>query len=84
MNEQITEKGIAAAIKVLEDSGFRGYLSKSISNPTENSIRLIAVCEKYIEVSVAKGDARTEQEIHDGILVHLLQTHLQEAVSTMN
>jgi hypothetical protein len=81
MTEQISEKGIEFALRILTASG---DLPEPTDNPIETHIRLIAACEKYIETSKARADVRTEQEERDCLLVYYFQAYLQDIVSTVN
>ena len=78
---RISDKGIELALRILTASG---YLPKPADNPVETHIRLIAACEKYFEASKNKGEARTEQEEQDVLLIYFFLLYLQDAVSAVN
>ena len=80
---RITEKGIDAALIVLERDGYL-VEEPSETNSVSNYVYLNKVCLKYIEDSKVKGDARTQQEEKDGILIAYFQAYLQDTLAKIN
>jgi hypothetical protein len=83
MNDQhqITENGIIVAAEILvRDGFFKG-------NPSGSHADLFAAkaaCRKYIEASVAKGDARSEQDCADAVLIAYFEAYLEDVTRKIN
>jgi hypothetical protein len=74
---RLTEEGMQEALTVLENSGF---LPEAGDDEDINTLALRTACEKYVDASRAKGDARTDRECQDAMLVSFLQAHLEALV----
>jgi hypothetical protein len=79
----ITEKGIDVALVVLEREG---YLTQDPHEPliVSDYVYLNKICLEYMEASKAKGDARTQQEEKDGILIAYFQAFLEDTLKKVN
>jgi hypothetical protein len=80
MGEQqyrLTDEGVQDAIEILERGG---YLPEASDDEALNTFALKAACAKYIAVSVAKGDARSDQECQDALVIGFLDAKLQDTV----
>ena len=78
---KITEKGMALALEILVRDGF------FTENPNGNAADLFATkaaCRKYIEASVAKGDARSDQEGQDVIMFAYFEAYLEDVTRKLN
>jgi hypothetical protein len=77
---RITDEGIQEAIEILDRGGF---LPEPLEDEALNTLQLKTSCAKYIDASRAKGDARTDQEERDVIIVFLFEAHISARVRRM-
>jgi hypothetical protein len=74
--DRITQKGIDYSLELLNKGG---YLTEPPTDwQTLNLLTLIDACEKFIEDSKKKGDARDDLETADAVLIFLFQHYLKE------
>ena len=72
---RITEKGVELALEILERGG---YLPEATDSIDVDTAQLKAACTEYIEASVAKGSARSNEECRDAILIAYLNGYLED------
>jgi hypothetical protein len=78
----ITEKGIMLAIEILVRDGF--VVDAPGSNHTSNLIALKSICGKFLEASLAKGEARSDQECQDAIVIAYFEAYLEDVTRKLN
>lgn len=81
MTEQITEKGIVKAMGILRRDG---YSLPQSENVMVNAVHLRSSVSAYLEASKAKGDARTESEMLDAVLMVFFDMYLQTTLQNVN
>ena len=74
---RLTEEGAQEAVTILERTGF---LPEATDDEDINTLQLMAACTKYIDVSRAKGDKRTELECQDALIVAYFEAFLKALV----
>jgi len=78
MKMQITEKGKQKVMEILVSSGsLQPNLDASLSE-------IHKACEKYMVASRSRGDARTEQETRDAVLISLFNFSVLAQLKQMN
>jgi hypothetical protein len=82
MEDKITEKGVTVAIDVLERDGY--LTEKPTGNAFADYMALNRAIDRYIEASRDKGDARTEQDKSDAVLMFFFKVHVQEVLRSLN
>ena len=80
---RISEKGMEAAVEVLARDGFLDDMEPT-ENHIENFIKLRTACAKYRDASVAKGEARTNQECTDAIMIAYFEAYLTDVTRNIN
>lgn len=77
----LTEKGKIMALQILHHGDLLPELSGNLA--TDASL-VRAACAKYIEASVAKGEARSEEECADVIAIALFDAYLEALSQKIN
>jgi hypothetical protein len=78
--DRITQKGVDYSLELLNKGG---YLDQQPTDSmTLNLMYLIEACEKFIEDSKKQGDARTDLDVADAVLIFLFQHYLKEQLIT--
>jgi len=74
--DRITQKGIDYSVELLNKGG---YLTEPPTDwATLNLLTLLAACEKFMEDSKKKGDARTQLEEADAVLIFIFHSYIKE------
>ena len=74
----ITDRGIEFAVEILEREG---YLTDAFSENDDfdaNLAKVKTAIAKYLEASVAKGSARSNQECADAILIAYFEAYIDD------
>ena len=77
MADRITEKGMEVALDILHKDGF---LPKLTDNFEINIVLAKVACVEYIRASVAKGEARTDEDIKWAILIGFFEAYLDDTM----
>jgi len=80
---RITEKGMELAVKILADGGFLDNMEPT-ENVIKNFVMLKSACAKFIEASIAKGEARSHQESLDAVAIAFFEAYLEAVTQSVN
>jgi hypothetical protein len=79
---RVTEKGMLLALRLLQREGF--LLEEPGVNVTADLIAAKRACGKYIEASKAKGDARSDQDCQDAVMIAYFEAWLEDITRKIN
>jgi len=74
---------MALAVALLARNGFLEDMEPT-ENFVENFIKLKAACIKHREASIAKGEARSEEECRDAIMIAYFEAYLDDVTRKIN
>lgn len=77
---KITDKGLDLAVGILMRDGYLPLLDAGVPP----AMQLKTACRRYIEASKAKGDARSDQECQDAILIAFFGAYLEDVTRKLN